>query len=397
MRNLMAVALTITIFSLSAKTASAQDLDPRLNGYDISGQVRFQTSAQAEERRRQLVSAIWTAGLPATRPEKMETSKAPEELATLKQELISRTDRYSMNVSGMQFHSLSFVIHPAATNSPRARLAIVQAGHMPEGKDHYLDAGLKETVERLLQNGFIVAVMQMPLVGWNRDATGVLANGESFSITKRGTAGHDELFATVEPTLRGQTMAFFLEPIVQVTNELLAQHPQNVGLLMIGLSGGGWTTHVSAALDPRIRISIPVAGALPLYARPFSRGSKGDSEQEYDLIFREEDTNQDGILDRATGICSWLEMFALGGIGVSGHHPRQQIQVLNFADACCFNGPVYQTYEQPLTKLVANIGTGQWQLFVDRSHSDHLISEQVLDQVLMPAIKRLTNVDGTQE
>ena len=29
---------------------------------------------------------------------------------------------------------------------------------------------------------------------------------------------------------------------------------------MIGLSGGGWTTAVEAAIDPRIKLSIPVAG-----------------------------------------------------------------------------------------------------------------------------------------
>ena len=36
---------------------------------------------------------------------------------------------------------------------------------------------------------------------------------------------------------------------------------------MIGLSGGGWTTTVYAAIDPRIVKSIPVAGTLPLYLR----------------------------------------------------------------------------------------------------------------------------------
>ncbi len=393
----MTVAVAITIFSVSTKMSIAQDLDPRLKGYDISGQVRFQTSEQAEGRRRQLVKSIWVEGLPRTRPEKIETLRVSDELAAVNQSLISKVDRYTMNVSGTQFHAIAYVASPVTPPASKSKLAIVQAGHMLEGKDHYLDAGLKQTIERLLQNGFIVAVLQMPLVGWNQDASGILPNGQSFNIRQRGSAGHDELFAEVESTLRGQTMAFFLEPVVQVTNELLATHPQNIGLLMIGLSGGGWTTHMSAALDPRIQISIPVAGALPLYARPFSRGSKGDSEQEYALIFAEDDTNQDGILDRASGVCSWLEVFALGGISPSAKAPRQQIQVLNFEDACCFNGPVYQTYEAPLVKLVASIGRGTWQLFVDRTHQDHLISEQVLDQVLIPAISRMTLLDTIQE
>lgn len=158
---------------------------------------------------------------------------------------------------------------------------------------------------------------------------------------------------------------------------------------MIGLSGGGWTTQFSSALDPRIRCSIPVAGALPLYARPFSRGSKGDAEQEYDLILGEEDTNSDGILDRPTGICSWLEIFALGALSPSNQPSRKQVQVVNFEDSCCFNGPVYQTYSDGLARKVAAIGGGVWDVYVDRSHKDHLISTPQLNDVLMPMIKVL--------
>ena len=33
---------------------------------------------------------------------------------------------------------------------------------------------------------------------------------------------------------------------------------------MIGLSGGGWSTTVAAALDPRIGLSLPVAGSVHL-------------------------------------------------------------------------------------------------------------------------------------
>ena len=36
---------------------------------------------------------------------------------------------------------------------------------------------------------------------------------------------------------------------------------------MIGLSGGGWTTTVAAAIDPRVGLSIPVAGSLPFDMR----------------------------------------------------------------------------------------------------------------------------------
>ena len=36
---------------------------------------------------------------------------------------------------------------------------------------------------------------------------------------------------------------------------------------MIGLSGGGWTTVVYAAIDERISDSFSVAGSIPFYLR----------------------------------------------------------------------------------------------------------------------------------
>ena len=263
------------------RDARSQELDPRLAKYDISGQIRFQNSAEAEQKRDQLVRAIWKNGLPETRPTVTEKVDPNEPFAKIKPGLIERCDQYTINVSSMDFQALAYVAYPKPSSSGQNQLAIVHAGHMPEGKDHYLDAGLSQTVECLLEQSFIVAMMQMPLVGWNHDASGTLPDGTTFELKRRGSAGHDELFQKVEPVIAGQTMAFFLEPVVQVTNELLARHSGKKGVLMIGLSGGGWTTHFSAALDPRIVYSIPVAGALPLYARPFSRGSKGDAEQEY--------------------------------------------------------------------------------------------------------------------
>ena len=46
---------------------------------------------------------------------------------------------------------------------------------------------------------------------------------------------------------------------------------------MAGLSGGGWTTTLYAAIDPSIRYSFPVAGTIPLYLRTGDRsGTKSN-------------------------------------------------------------------------------------------------------------------------
>lgn len=387
-RTFNLASLVSILFTGLATVSVAQELDPRLSNYDISQQIRFHNSDEAEVRRDKLIRCIWKDGLPKSRPTVTENLVSPEEMSLVRQDLIARVDLYTADVSSMDFQSLSYVAYPVKTVPASPRLAIVHAGHLREGPDHYLDSGLKETVERLLENGFVVAVMQMPLVAWNQDNSGVLPDGTTFQIEKRSVAGHDELFAKIEPIISGQIMAFFLEPVVQVTNELLARHPDHGELWMVGLSGGGWTTHFSSALDSRIRFSVPVAGALPLYARPFSRGSTGDAEQNYALILGEEDTDGDGILDRAAGVCSWLEIFALGALGPAGKQSRKQVQVINFDDSCCFSGPVYQTYHDALAKSVATISTGDWQVYIDRSHTSHLISEKAIDDVLMPMVPR---------
>lgn len=58
------------------------------------------------------------------------------------------------------------------------------------------------------------------------------------------------------------TMRYFLEPAVLSINyaleELGYEH-----IIFMGLSGGGWTTTLMGAIDPRITLSMPIAGSIP--------------------------------------------------------------------------------------------------------------------------------------
>ncbi len=377
MSNRFAVAALLVVVFTSICGAE----DEKLKDFKIDGLVRFKSSAEAEATREKLIKAIWPAGLPKTRPTRHDVPKDSPEVASIDQALFTSATRLDVNVSGFDWYAHVFLLKPKAASPNGARLSIVHGGHMPEGPKNYLVAGLSDSINQLLKEGFIVAVVQMPLVGWNKDRDGVI-EGKDFEVTRRGTSGHDELFAKVEPTLKAGAMRFFLEPITQALNEMLVEYPKPEQTLMIGLSGGGWTTHLYAAVDTRVDVSIPVAGALPLYARPFSPGSKGDAEQEYAGIFAEEDSDKDGVLDKATGIASWLEVFALGGISPAKDGPRKQIQVLNLYDSCCFSSDVYKTYAEPLAGVVDKIDGSNWSIFIDDSHRDHLISEHVLKNVL---------------
>ena len=55
---------------------------------------------------------------------------------------------------------------------------------------------------------------------------------------------------------------FFVEPVIRAVN-YATQVLGYKRVVMMGLSGGGWTTTLAAALDPRIALSTPVAGSVP--------------------------------------------------------------------------------------------------------------------------------------
>lgn len=380
-------AIVLLCFS-TVLQAQESPLDPRLTKFEINRLVRFTSLEEANLRREKLIRFIWPKGLPLARPKVTRVQKPCEELSVVDASRIERIERLDCDLDGLDFQGAAFVAFPAKPTK-NIRIAIVFAGHMPEGVDNYLSSGLSQSIEALLDEGFVVAAMQMPLVGWNQDKDGVLPSGKRFSIGKRQVAGHDELLAAVESELKGGFMRFFLEPIVMTLNELVARFPDHDGVLMTGLSGGGWTTQLAAAIDTRITASIPVAGSLPLYARPFSPGSRGDAEQEYGPIFRETDSDGDGVLDTAAGICSWLEIYALGGLPANDGLARKQMQVINLYDPCCFSGYVHTTYSEAISQRAAKM-TGDWTVVVDDSHRDHLISSKVIEQFLIPTARTLS-------
>ena len=56
----------------------------------------------------------------------------------------------------------------------------------------------------------------------------------------------------------------FLEPVVRTINYAVGVLGyKRIVIMMAGLSGGGWSTVMLSAIDPRIALAIPIAGSLP--------------------------------------------------------------------------------------------------------------------------------------
>ena len=372
------------------KTIPDLAVPPQLISYDPSGQIRFRTASEADAKRLELISFIWSSGLPTHTLPSVMTNMGSDvfagDLSGLNGSLAATVDKLDANIAPYDFHEICYLIHPLAINANNRRLVVVNSGHRTGGKTSTpFSYGVNDTVNRLLSEGFKVLMTDMPLVGFNTHRTVVLPNaGGTITISQRGTAGHNEMFKKLAPPVLpdGTIFRFFLEPMVQGVNYFLSVTPDVVDVSYIGISGGGWTGHMLAALDTRITQSFPVAGSYPLYIRQ-AVPTSDDTEQTYAPLYLEIATkNANGILDTAAGVASWLEIYALGGYGPG----RRQIQILNYYDTCCFFGGTFRTYTNFVSNIVEGLGHGRWDFYSDTSLTNHWISSNVINHVIMPAL-----------
>jgi hypothetical protein len=64
-----------------------------------------------------------------------------------------------------------------------------------------------------------------------------------------------------------------------------------------------------------------------------------------------------------------------------------QLQVINQFDACCFAGTKRDTYVDKVKALVTELGPGEFDLFLDASHIEHVLSNATMDRILSELAK----------
>ncbi|HEX6834127.1 MAG TPA: hypothetical protein VF132_11390, partial [Rudaea sp.] len=294
------------------------------------------------------------------------------------------------SVLGVAFH---FV--PA---HPIHKLAIVHQGHLDNfqmdtgpyagtcdralsgGEDDLNYYGIQPTINALISDGYDVLAVLMPLY--------VPGQCKGFQ--------HLQLFVPgAEPAAGGTGLRYFVEMTLQGVNHLLSTGTYT-DVSMTGLSGGGWTTTLYAALDPRVSHSFPVAGSLPLYLRngtlfgPGQDSAVSDADPCAELGDREQyDTD-------LYSIAGYPDLYALGAFGAG----REQVQILNRNDNCCFGMPEHadpQTYDNDLRGYESNVrnaltelGAGSFRLQIDEASTSHQISRDAIHNVI------LARLDGAQ-
>lgn len=217
--------------------------------------------------------------------------------------------------------------------TPNNRLVIYHSGHRGEWSP--------DLVGRLLHEGYYVMNVWMPMTGRNYWPTGPYTQ-------------HDQVAGLDRP------MRLFMEPVTVGINYVMKQLPIK-RIAMMGLSGGGWTTVVYAAIDKRIDASYPVAGSYPFYLRNQLGGSSiGDLEQINPDFY-------DGV--------SYLDLYVLGSEG------RSQLQIYNEFDDCCYGGTYANTYSGYVSQASARLG-GQFSAIVDSTVPAHVVSEEALEMIV---------------
>jgi len=264
---------------------------------------------------------------------------------------ISRVDQYVATMPNGQINTSNlYVAGPTSLN----RMVILDPGH--QGTCDWTafppTYRMEIVLQALLDAGFSVLAMNMPACG--------------------SSAAHDQLFASYGDT----AMRYFIEPIVQALNYLDA-HEAYLSYDMAGLSGGGWTTTIASALDPRIELSFAVAGSMPgVHLVPGATNSpnNGDAEQ----------NNLDYY-----ALAGYLDDYVLASHGPN----RRHVQILNFNDDCCYGNPEWTTtafdfqsyygvdwstylknYSAALACLQTQVADMNYSLVVDKVATSHQIS-----------------------
>jgi hypothetical protein len=325
--------------------------------------ITIHGAREVAQKRRALIQYLWgTEGFPGRMLPNVLTNVASpvKQLGEL-----ARVDELRIDMaSGLQGLAYHFI-----PRRPNRELVVVHHGHActldddPSPSD--TGYGLQRTINALLREGYGVLGVFMPHMRPD-DCTG----------------GHDAMF---QLKTTGSPLKYFLEPTAVSLNYLKTRRradrfPNYRAFHMMGLSGGGWSATVYAAIDPTIRCSFPVAGTIPLYLR--TGGSVGDLEQFEASFYR---------------IAGYPDLYLLGAHGCG----RKQVQILVRRDDCCFgqaqhdatrSGMAYadamREYEARVRVVLQEIGKGTFRLEIDESAPSHMISHHAIEEVLLPELRK---------
>lgn len=313
---------------------------------EIAAQIPERTAAELGKKRRALLQYIFKRDeLPSDVP--TITTDVEEALDWTTPANVARIDAWTLTQG--DFVSRSYLYVP---QRPRSTLAIVYQGH----DDSLVVGGVDRMAAALLARRIPVLVGFMPGYGPN----------EAPFDPNTGFALHTPMDSGYE-TSEQSTLDYFLRPVVAAVNYALGDGGFRA-VHMTGLSGGGWTTTVAAAIDPRIQRTVEMAGSYPRWFAESTcfPGGYGDHEQHWAPFVA------------VAG--DYLSLYLLGSFD-NAH--RRRLQVHNQFDTCCFFGVAGQQYAPVVAALTSGVGAGgRASYLLDSSDDEHQYPPAALPAIL---------------
>ena len=342
---------------LASQTANGQDYDPE-DHFHLD-------ESNFESVRSEIASRIWgPGGLPlgAAPSSAKVTTARPSQMRFLD---AGKVDEYHV-LDGFYggLRNQSFLLKPATLSPENNCLVVLHQGH-----GDFFAGNFVEVTESLLDHGYSVLAMVMPLQSWHASRDEYRTTSFDGGATVETFTNHNDLVNRyIEEGV--SPLDPFVTPTVAGINYFHSVTENAGPVSMLGLSGGGWTTDMVAAMDTRISLSASIAGSRPIPLR--SGGSIGDAEQQLPGIYPD---------------YSYLDLYALGSLGSVG---REQVKINHLRDGCCFSGREDDQYTTFVSSKSAELG-GTWSFYrnPDTSTNTHHIRSDEFESQILPRLAAL--------
>lgn len=310
---------------------------------NVNSLIHIRNQTDVINKRDSLTEYIWKdLGFPSFMPSSIETNIHDSNFSNTNN--LKQIDKITINMEH-DVNSIAYLFHSEKSNN---KLVIYHQGH---GGGFIRDA---KTIEFFLKNNYSVLAFSMPLLGMNNQPVVEIPN---FGKIKLESHNHFYLLDSTQFS----PIKYFLEPVA-VSLNYIDENFDFDSYYMVGISGGGWTTTLYSAIDPRIIQSYSVAGSLPTYLRS-SPDDLGDYEQILPLLYQN---------------ANYLDLYILDSYGSN----RKHVQIFNKYDPCCFAGDSFTTYEDEIKNTLSKLGMGTFAVYLDDTHKEHKISEHALSLII---------------